>query len=107
MREPIDTDIKIDLPPEAWAEMITQDAEREAKLEHIFIKQRSERVYYEDMVLQWSRYMLALQEFLEVKPAELNKTLKKQESMAPSERCPNYDDIVTYFAGTDRAWMFD
>ncbi len=107
VREAIDTDIRINLPPEAWAEMITQDEEREAKLEHIFTKQRSERVFYEDMIPQWSRYMWALQEFLEVEPIELNKTLKKQESMTPSDRCPNYNDIVTYFSNTNRAWMFD
>jgi len=103
----IDTDIKIDLPPEAWAEMITQDTMREAKLAQLFIKQRSEHVFYEDMVSQWSRYMWALQEFLEVEPVQLNETLQKQETMTPSEYCPNYDDIVTYFTGTDRAWMLN
>jgi hypothetical protein len=59
------------------------------------------------MLLQWPRYAWALQEFLEVAPIELNKTLKKQESMTPSERCPNYGDLVTYCSDTNRAWMFD
>lgn len=99
-------DILVTLSPEDWLKRFKLDEKREKRLERVFRKHPTRALYYEDLIANWKTHTTDLQCFLSVEPTPLEKTLKKQESKHPSQRCPNYDAIALFFRDTEYEWMF-
>lgn len=100
-------DILVSLTPEAWLERLQLDKKREKMLETTFSEHPVIHLHYEDLVANWQQHTTHLQQFLSVDPVLLEKTLEKQESRNPSLRCPNYNEVVSFFRGTEYEWMFN
>lgn len=99
-------DIYITHPAEWWQAKIEQDVKKEQRLTRIFKEHDRLHIFYEDLVSDWEPMTLNIQEFLGVKPVLLEKSISKQEQMPPSQRCPNYGELQSYFHGSAYGWMF-
>lgn len=90
-----------------WRKKISEDEKKEQRLASVFQEHDKLHVYYEDLVRDWGPVTTEIQGFLGVKAVPIEKSLKKQEHMPPSKRCPNYTELQDYFQGSTYNWMFE
>jgi hypothetical protein len=99
-------DIQIDMPPTEWQQLLELDGKKEAFLDRTFKGHPTYKLSYEGLIANWEEHTRLLQEFLRVPVVPLQKSLQKQESKHPCERCPNYEALKVHFKDTPYGWMF-
>ncbi|WP_155992508.1 hypothetical protein [Fodinicurvata fenggangensis] len=99
-------DITFAKSPKWWERKLSKDLEDTAHIDSLFAQHPLYRTSYESLVENWEEVTRDIQEFIGVSPMPVKQKTAKQEIMPASARCRNYNKLVSYFHGTEFAWMF-
>ncbi len=100
-------DIVITHSNEWWQEKIESDLKKESALTKTFHKHDRLHISYENLIQDWDQLTTDIQSFVGAQATSVEKSLRKQEYMPLSQRCPNLAELQTFFQNSPYRWMFE
>ncbi|MCF6224860.1 MAG: hypothetical protein L3J22_00955 [Xanthomonadales bacterium] len=73
----------------------------------IFLHHGRLHITYENLIQDWDQLTTDIQNFVGAKATSVEKSLRKQEYMPLSQRCPNLAELQTFFQNSPYRWMFE